>query len=832
MGNFREKFYNLLGGMFVGDSDIEGQGGFINLLKIKRKYYENEFKPRLKEKIEEILKTYPNFESELFEKLYTFFSRYFSESGSIYFVNTPFYHQIYEKIYTDKEDVILFWKTRDLYYIKTDRIFKSLEIKIEENGKEYKFYFDASKLEYKKANEKREVIYELDEERTTKEKIYFYVYYSEKGKTTKIDEILKKLKKKEIKITEDILEKAFKRFEQQSEVDYFIHKNAKAFLTEQLKLYIYNYLFKEKQEWTKERLDQIYKFKEIAELIIDFVSKFEDELVKIWNKPRFVFNSNYVITLNRIIKQNKEKGFEIIEKIINHKNFNEQVKEWKELGIIDDDFDKNKIIQKAVTGKELDKKYQFLTIHTKYFKDLEIEILSLFDDLDDQLDGWLIKSENYQALNTILPKVKEKVQTIYIDPPFNKEQDADYLYNVKYKDSTWITLLENRLKLARDLLKDTGSIFVRCDYNGNMYVRLLMNEIFGEENFRNEITIKRGEVPKGEVNKLLTGTDYLQYYSKTEKNIFNTPKIQREERKWLPMHLPGERTTYELQVREFFGKKLLPPKGRHWALSQEQIDKLISEGRIRINEQKEYIDTQGNLVKGMPEILQSEEVKLNSNWTYIPSYSIPSKWGFPTENSEILLKRVIESTSNEGDLVMDFFLGSGTTTAAAHKLKRKWIGIEMGEHFYTVVLPRMKKVLAYDKSGISKEKDVKEKYNENNAGGFFKYYELEQYEEILRKAKYLEPKEQKTLFNKDFNYIFSTDPKMLSAIELDYENNKIKVDLTKIYPEKQIDIAETLSNLKGKWIKRISENEVEFEDGEKIDVKNLDYRSIKNLIWW
>jgi adenine-specific DNA-methyltransferase len=185
MINFREKFYNLLGGMFVGDSDIEGQGGFINLLNIKRKYYENEFKPKLQEKIEEILKTHPNFESELFEKLYTFFSRYFSESGSIYFVNTPSYHQIYEKIYTDKEDVILFWKTRDLYYIKTDRIFKSLEIKIEENGKEYKFYFDASKLEYKKANEKREVIYELDEEKTTKEKIYFYVYYSEKGKNNK-----------------------------------------------------------------------------------------------------------------------------------------------------------------------------------------------------------------------------------------------------------------------------------------------------------------------------------------------------------------------------------------------------------------------------------------------------------------------------------------------------------------------------------------------------------------------------------------------------------------------------------------------------------------------
>ncbi len=216
----------------------------------------------------------------------------------------------------------------------------------------------------------------------------------------------------------------------------------------------------------------------------------------------------------------------------------------------------------------------------------------------------------------------------------------------------------------------------------------------------------------------------------------------------------------------------------------------------------------------------------------IQSYS-QSNFGvkFPTENSEILLKRVIESTSNEGDLVMDFFLGSGTTTAVAHKLSRKWIGIEMGEHFYTVVLPRMKKVLAYDKSGISKEKDVKEKYNENNAGGFFKYYELEQYEEALANCKY----EDGDLFivpsrSPYEEYIFLKDEKMLKALEIDYENNKVNVDLNKLYPN--IDIAETLSNLTGKWIRKIYEDKVEFEDGTVINTKDLDYKLIKPLIWW
>jgi predicted nucleic acid-binding Zn-ribbon protein len=226
---------------------------------------------------------------------------------------------------------------------------------------------------------------------------------------------------------------------------------------------------------------------------------------------------------------------------------------------------------------------------------------------------------------------------------------------------------------------------------------------------------------------------------------------------------------------------------------------------------------------------ESEEEVLDSNWSGIYGYS--TAWNFATENSELLLKRVIESTSNEGDLVMDFFLGSGTTTAVAHKLNRKWLGVEMGEHFYTVVLPRMKKVLAYDKTGISKEKDVKEKYNEKITGGFFKYYELEQYEDTLRKVQYEDSDIFDSASQDPYNqYVFMRDLKMLEALEIDYENNEVKVDLRKLYPS--IDIPETLSNLLGKYIKKISRNEVEFENGDKIDLNNLDYRLIKPLIWW
>jgi len=420
-----EKFYNTLKDIFVG-AKVEGESGYINLMRIKSRYYEKGVFPKLQGDIGEVLKPFPEFREELFDKLYTFFNRYFSESGSIYFRYTPIHQNVYEKVYTDDKDVILFWKTHMLYYVKTDRLFKNLEAEIDG----FKFFFDVSVLEHKKAFEKKEIIYEFKEKRKDGA-IVFNVSYSERGKKTKIVEILRALKKEGVKITEDILEKAFRVFEKQSEVDYFINKNAKEFLRQQFNIWLYQYVFSGESEWTEKRIKQLQVLKEIAFKIIDFISQFEDELVKIWNKPKFVLNSNYVITLDRIANKN----IELVERILSHENFNKQGNEWRDLGIVDDGFDKSEILENSLIGKGLNKKYKFLPIDTKYFKDLELEVLGLFDDLDNALDGWLIKSENYQALNTILPKFKEKVQTIYIDPPFNKEQDADYFYSVKYNCS-------------------------------------------------------------------------------------------------------------------------------------------------------------------------------------------------------------------------------------------------------------------------------------------------------------------------------------------------------------------------------------------------------------
>ncbi len=1014
-GTKEQKFYNALQDVFIG-AKIEGQGGFVNLMKIKSNYY-SKIEKILKDDIDKALKQYPSFREELFDKLYSFFIRYFSESGSIYFNSTPFHNNVYEKVYTDDKDVILFWKTQMLYYVKTDRIFRSMPVEFDG----YKFYFDAATIENKKANEKRSLIYELKEIQKDKT-IVFNVYYSEKGRVTKTEDILKELKKKEIKIDEEQLERAFRIFEKQSEVDFFINKNAKSFLQEQFKLWSYQYFWDGAKEWTADRVNQLQILKDIAFKIIDFVSQFEDELVKIWNKPKFVKNSNYVITLDRIYqnlpsdrgvggvlsssdrvaggvpkwyelpfnpnlkerarelrkagnlaeiifwKQVRNKQFlgldfdrqkivgnyivdfyckelgvvveidgdshnkkmeydaerdeylkslglkvyhvraedvlnniegvmkfleteltpltplrdgnvtpltllqegNLVEKIFNHPNINEQIKEWQELGIVDESFRVSDVFEEDLMGKRLSEKYKHLPIDTKYFKDLELEILNQFDDLDQSLDGWLIKSENYQALNTILPKFKEKVQTIYIDPPFNLDSSDQFLYRTNYKDANWATLLENRLRIAKDWLNEKGSIFVRCDYNGNWMVRCLMDEIFGRENFRNEIIVRRFKknVMEKEIKKLPEGLDTIYLYSTSEKFSYINPyKLKSEKREGFWRHM-GD-SSGQGSPKIFFGKELAPPKGKHWKYSQEKINQMIDEGKLILECRNcGYIhDKSKGLWQGCPEcgiddlipkywVEEKIEEVLDSNWSDIYGYS--TTWDFPTENSETLLKRVIESTSNKNDLIMDFFLGSGTTTAVAHKLGRKWIGVEMGEHFYSVVLPRMKKVLAYDKSGISKElktprqtsSDTPLQEGDNTplsplregiyqGGGFFKYYELEQYEETLANTVY-ENHDMLIVGNKSVyeQYVFMKDEKMLRALEIDYKNKKVNVDLSKLY--KNIDIAETISNLTGKWIKRITplaplqegNYEVEFEDGTKVNTKDLDYRLIKPLIWW
>jgi len=283
------------------------------------------------------------------------------------------------------------------------------------------------------------------------------------GKETKkgMNEIVEKVEKDGINIDKEILEKIFNIFKKQSQIDYFINKNAEAFLKEQFNLWFYHYIFSGESLWTIDRIEQLKILKYFCYKLIDFLGQFENELLKIWNKPKFVIDSNYVITLDRI----SEGNLNIVKRILKHPNFNAQIEEWKKLDILLDNLDLDNIILNTLDGIKLNPKYKFFPIDTLFFKDLEIEIIGLFDNLSESLDGWLIKSENYQAMSTLHPKFINMIQTAYLDPPFNTGGDFDYID--RFQDSSWLSLMENRISLVKELINDKRSLFLHFDDNAN-----------------------------------------------------------------------------------------------------------------------------------------------------------------------------------------------------------------------------------------------------------------------------------------------------------------------------------------------------------------------------
>lgn len=850
------------------------------------------------------IETIETIKAQVFNDLYNFFSRYYEDGDFV----PQYRYSIKEHKYAipyNGEEVKLYWANSEQYYIKTGILFRDYTFK----ANNYKIVFRtvAAKEELGSNKATKERFFVLDDENPisftaetktliirfqyrelTKEETEAYKVEggSNSAKQEKInqntfEEIINKLSDIDLKAAllkhykddSSLLFYHLKRFTSKNTKDYFIHKNLKKFLSEQLDYFIKSEVLDietlEKEKFLDKHITRAKLVREIGENIIDFLSQIEDFQKKLWEKKKFVIKTEYVITLDKIKEYAGEEFLEsILDEILNNE---EQKKEWKELGFGEIETRQGILLKDNLIIRE----YKKLPIDTKHFdtdfKEKLLEKITENIDLDDALDGLLIKSENWQALNLLEDKYKEKIQTIYIDPPFNKEQDADFLYNVKYKDSTWITMLENRVALAKELLNEKGSMFVRCDYNGNMYVRLLMNEIFGEENFRNEIIIPRKRQAIGTPTKFEVENEYLHYYTKTDQYLRKDIFIDKETKniKWTGFLKQGDRNPPQ---RIFIGKELYPPKGQHFSLVQEKVDKLVKEHYLRLKCRNcqavyyfdegnsldkfiqkvvpgnyKYSDLSGKKVYGVNhvdkcincgeddwkvEYLPSEIRKLGNNWTDIQSYS--DTQSFPTENSEILLKRVLESTSERGDLVMDFFLGSGTTVAVAHKLGRKWIGVEMGEHFHSVILPRMKRVLAYDSSGISKEKDVKEFYNEKNAGGFFKYQYLEQYEDALDNIELEENQTVESLFKDEYLLKYFLDfetresPYLLNVEMLKEPfSYKLKVNFEEVGEPKEefVDIPETFNYLLGLKIKKIKARKYEnrkylFVLGEK-DLRNV-----------
>lgn len=770
----KQKFINILENMFIGvsissdndnNNDIFSQHnqqarakqGFVKLLQAKSNYF-NAFKDNFIQKIESKTANNDALKTEFYDKLYDFFHRYFSPTGSVYYHQTPLFYNVFTKTYEKitSKDTELFYKTNMLYYIKSDKIYKAMKVELE--NKNF-IEFDIQNLGEKTANQKAEIIFEFANVNLQNNTLTLQAQYSQKSKITKKDDIIKQANKSGFSLTENDLDKAINAFNKQSSFDFFINKNAAEFLCNELDLYIYQYLFSQQSNFNENRIKQISDFKQIACELIDFISKFENELVKIWNKPRFVLNSNYLVS----IKTLAEKGFDV-NKIYKHKNYEQQKEQWNNLNLKNADLSNN-----------------FHAIDTKFFEDLKDEIESLFSQ--NELNGILIKSENYQALNSILPRFKNNIDLIYIDPPFNT--GSDFAYIDKFQDSTWLTLMNNRLEIAKDLLSEKGSFYLHLDHNADYYGRILLNDVFGKENFQREIIweLKGVSGYKSLIDGFVRGHETILYSSKTLNPIFNKQYLEYDEK----------------QLKRFSS---IDENGRRYKT-------ITKERRLYLDESKglSMSDVWSDIASFQTIVNSTERINYKENLTQKP---------------EALLARIIKASSNENSIILDYHLGSGTTAATALKLNRKFIGIEMGEHFYSVIIPRMIKTLSGEQSGISKDCDYK-------GGGIIKYYEMESYEQILNTISINAPPSAYIEYSKKYGFDNNnSDPFLFDTKLSEFFNNDLKLDFNKVY--KNIDLKETILNATGYEVAKIDfeTNEVKFKNGK---IENLMMLLKNHLIW-
>lgn len=707
---------------------------------------------------------------QVFNDLYSFFSRFYEEGDFV----PQYRHSIKGHKYAipyNGEEVKLYWANNEQYYTKTGLLFQDYTFKANDYKVIFRITSAREELGSKKATKQRFFI--LDDEnpaeRTEDKALIIRFQYrelieeevksydAEGGSNTakqekinqksydkilnKIDGIeLKAFLSKEYKNERALLLYQILRFTAKNTKDYFIHKNLKKFFSEQLdyftKAEVLDIETLEKERFLDKHIIRAKVVREIGEDIIDFLSQIEDFQKKLWEKKKFILKTEYVITTDRVPE-------ELHQEIWANKD---QKKEWRDLEFETTDYtDLHKIK---------------LPVDTKYFsqnfKERLFEKLTKKTDLDDSLNGILIKSENWQALNLILEKYKEKIQCIYIDPPFNTGKD--FLYKDKYRDSSWFTLLENRLSLAKRVLSTKGSFYLHLDPRANYYGRILMDSVFGKDNFINEI-IWAYEKARYSEKKFKENHESLLLYSKRNDYLF---KIQYVPRK-------GDET-------------LKKRAGRY---------ELDYEGKISPDY---WVD-----IPSFSTAMTARERSVKMLGIY-----------FETQKPEKLIKRVLETSSKESDIILDYFLGSGTTTAVAHKLGRKWIGVEMGDYFEDIPLKRMKIVLAGDKSGISREVNWQ-------GGGFFKYHILEQYEDTLDNIELTSNKHAELKFGDDYilkyflDYETRENPCLLNIDQLKKPfSYKLKVNLEEIgEPQEMIvDIPETFNYLLGLKIKKIKAREI------------------------
>ncbi|MDC2828443.1 DNA methyltransferase [Limosilactobacillus mucosae] len=433
----------------------------------------------------------------------------------------------------------------------------------------------------------------------------------------------------------------------------------------------------------------------------------------------------------------------------------------------------------------------------------------------DDNDNLIIKGNNLIALYSLKERYAGKVKLITLDPPYNT--DHDFEYNDHFTHATWLTFMKNRIEISKELLSDDGSIWVILDNNEIYYAKILLDSIMGRENFVSDVVWVNNKQSKGYGNEISLHHNLILIYRKTQQfNINLLPRTDKDNINyknpdndpngaWRPSDVRNSLWRPNLQY------DIIAPNGtviKHpengWRFSKETFEKELAAGKIKFSEDNKRVirkiylsDQKGRVVES---VWNTEDV----GSTREANGEIKTLFGnkaFATPKPERLLQRIITIGSEEGDLVLDFFMGSATTQAVAMKMHRRFIGIEQMDYINTVSVPRLQKVIEGEQGGISKDVDWQ-------GGGSFIYAEL-----MKKNGGFVRDVEKAA----NATELLAVFDRMKNTADFDF-----RVDLDKF--EAELNTFESLADQKRELLRILDKNQLYYNYG------NIDDANVRGLI--
>lgn len=801
-------------------------------------------------------------ENEVFSDLTNFFRRYYHEGD---FLSLRRYKKDVYAIPYEGEEVKLHWANADQYYVKTSEYFRDYSFKLP-SGKKVHFKLVGASTEQNNNKEqddkeRRFILYEQEPINEIDGELYIYFEYKapERKQTQQrfnvetLEHIFSNVKNIEwleelqtLSPTEKnkkrtLLEKYLIDYTARNTFDYFIHKDLGGFLRRELDFFIKNEIMHlddldtENEQRFEQYLSKIKVIKNIGHKIIAFVEQIENFQKKLWLKKKFVVESEYCITLDKI-------PTEFYKEISQNQD---QIDEWTDLFSVDD----LESFSIPLSNKFLDEN-KYLIVDTKFFNEqFKDRLLSKFENIDNQIDGLLIHSENFQTVNFLREKYLRKIKCIYLDPPYNSPS-SEILYKNDYKHSTWLTLMENRLSSSRELSTNDGSTIIAIDKHEHNGLFFLTSQLHPNSEV---VSVAIEHNKKGtQGDHFSFSNEYAVFAMPYELKNLNRVEIPESDwefsnfRNWGGESLREDAANcfYPIYVKggEIVGFGEVCNNDFHpessnifkdnvieiYPIDDEGVERKWRYARHTVEGIQRYLKVnksrKGNLQVQLAKATEQYKTmwyssKYNAGdygTKVLGSLGLGGEFDYP--KSIYTVKDCVYAVSGKEDIVLDYFAGSGTTGHSVINLNRedsgnrKYILGEMGEYFNTVTKPRIQKVI------YSSEWERGKPVSRDGISQMFKYMKLESYEDTLNNIKLQRtPQQQEAMEN-----AMSADTKeeyLLSyMLDLESKDSASLLDINSFdnpfdykmliqdgmeTKETNIDLVETFNYLIGLYVKTI-----------------------------